>query len=322
MTIPTSKNFIFWCLSDNLSGMKYSEKFILSSILFSFILIASSCATNTNQTAVNQPNGDASRGSSSDPAIGQGSDQKTNYNQPSSSSTASQPGLQPPILPDAKLTPGDTLDVTKEDICVSGYSKKVRDVPQAVKEQAYKEYGITQREPGEYEIDHLISLELGGSNSIKNLWPESYRTESWNARTKDQLENKLHEMICSGQIDIKTAQHEIAANWIDAYKKYIQDQPRSGTSQNGNSKENGSAKTKPSSAKNTGTNRQPAVNNSSASTASNTTGAIVGNKNSHIYHLPNCPDYDKVSAKNRVEFQSAKEAEAAGYRLAGNCRQK
>ncbi|MGI8494830.1 MAG: hypothetical protein ACR2L1_05895 [Pyrinomonadaceae bacterium] len=144
--------------------MKYSRKFILSYILFSFILIASSCSTNTNQTsAVNLRNGDgaaASRGSSSDPVINQttGSDQKTNYNQSSSSSTASQPGLKPPILPDAKLTPGDTLDVTKEDICVSGYSKKVRDVPQAVKEQAYKEYGITQREPGEYEVDHLISL--------------------------------------------------------------------------------------------------------------------------------------------------------------------
>jgi hypothetical protein len=281
--------------------MKYSLKFILSPILISFVLIASSCSGNTNQTT--------------------GSDQKTNYNEQSSSSTASQPGLKPPILPDAKLTPGDTLDVTKEDICVSGYSKKVRDVPQAVKEQAYKEYGITQREPGEYEVDHLISLEIGGSNSIKNLWPESYRTEPWNAHTKDKLENKLHEMICSGQIDIKTAQHEIATNWIDAYKKYVQEQPGS-TSLNGNSKENGSAKANPSSAKNTGTNRQPAVNNSSTSTASNTTGVIIGNKNSHIYHLPNCPDYDKVSQKNRVEFQSAKDAEAAGYQLAGNCRQK
>ena len=303
--------------------MKYSLKFILSPILISFVLIASSCSGNTNQTKVNEQTSKIGQNSSIIPTINQttGSDQKTNYNEQSSSSTASQPGLKPPILPDAKLTPGDTLDVTKEDICVSGYSKKVRDVPQAVKEQAYKEYGITQREPGEYEVDHLISLEIGGSNSIKNLWPESYRTEPWNAHTKDKLENKLHEMICSGQIDIKTAQHEIATNWIDAYKKYVQEQPGS-TSLNGNSKENGSAKANPSSAKNTGTNRQPAVNNSSTSTASNTTGVIIGNKNSHIYHLPNCPDYDKVSQKNRVEFQSAKDAEAAGYRLAGNCRQK
>jgi hypothetical protein len=31
-----------------------------------------------------------------------------------------------PILPDAKLTPGDTFDVTAEDVCVPGYAKKVR----------------------------------------------------------------------------------------------------------------------------------------------------------------------------------------------------
>src|SRR5437764_1619157 len=79
----------------------------------------------------------------------------------------------PPTLPDPKLTPGDVLPVTKEDICTPGYSKKVRNVPEAVKRKVYALYGIQQHEPGEYEVDHLISLELGGSNSIRNLWPES-----------------------------------------------------------------------------------------------------------------------------------------------------
>ena len=72
---------------------------------------------------------------------------------------------------------------------------------------------------GDYEIDHLIPLELGGSNSVKNLWPESYRTSRWNARVKDRLEDKLHELVCNGQLDLKTAQQVIAANWIEAYKK-------------------------------------------------------------------------------------------------------
>jgi hypothetical protein len=127
----------------------------------------------------------------------------------------------PPILPDPKLTPGATLPVTRDDICVPGYSRKVRNVPAAVKRQAYAEYGIRHHLPGEYEVDHLISLELGGSNSIKNLWPQSYRTRPWNARVKDQLENKLHELVCSGQLDLKTAQHDIAADWIAAYKNYF-----------------------------------------------------------------------------------------------------
>jgi hypothetical protein len=122
-------------------------------------------------------------------------------------------------LPNPSLTPGDTLDVTAADICVSGYSSKVRDVPDSVKNQAYQEYGILTHAPRAYEVDHLISLELGGSNSIKNLWPESY-TGPWNAHIKDKLENHLHSLVCNGTLDLKTAQMEISTDWIAAYIKY------------------------------------------------------------------------------------------------------
>jgi hypothetical protein len=137
------------------------------------------------------------------------------------SSSGLQRGSQPPILPDPKLTPGDVLDVTKDDVCVPGYAGKVRNVPAEVKRQAYAAYGITRHAPGDFEVDHLISLELGGSNSIKNLWPQSYKTRPWNAHVKDKLENELHEEVCSGKISLTTAQHDIARNWIAAYKKYF-----------------------------------------------------------------------------------------------------
>ena|SRR5271165_70349 len=48
---------------------------------------------------------------------------------------------------------------------------------------------------------------MGGSNSIKNLWPESHRTSPWNAQVKDRLEAKLRELVCSGQLDLKTASY-------------------------------------------------------------------------------------------------------------------
>jgi methylphosphotriester-DNA--protein-cysteine methyltransferase len=48
------------------------------------------------------------------------------------------------------------------------------------------------------------------------------------------------------------------------------------------------------------------------------TGPIIGNRASKIYHLPNCPDYSKVSERNRVSFKSEAEAKAAGYRKARN----
>lgn len=126
-----------------------------------------------------------------------------------------------PLLPDSKMTPGATLPVATGDICVSGYSQKVRNVPADVKQQVYAEYGITSHQPGEYEVDHLISLELGGSNSIKNLWPQSYLTQPWNAHVKDKLENELHAEVCSGKVDLPTAQHDISTDWIAAYKKYF-----------------------------------------------------------------------------------------------------
>jgi endonuclease YncB( thermonuclease family) len=50
-----------------------------------------------------------------------------------------------------------------------------------------------------------------------------------------------------------------------------------------------------------------------------TTRPIIGNRNSKIYHLPNCPDYSKVAGRNRVPFKTEAEAQTAGYRKARNC---
>jgi hypothetical protein len=137
----------------------------------------------------------------------------------------SDSALRFPFRPDSARTPGATLDVTAADICVPGYSKKVRNVPVAVKRQVYASYGIMRHEPGEYEIDHLISLELGGSNSVRNLWPESYRTHPWNARMKDALENELHRRVCAGTLDLATAQRMIASNWVIGYRTYVRPTP-------------------------------------------------------------------------------------------------
>jgi endonuclease YncB( thermonuclease family)/methylphosphotriester-DNA--protein-cysteine methyltransferase len=48
-------------------------------------------------------------------------------------------------------------------------------------------------------------------------------------------------------------------------------------------------------------------------------GEVIGNKNSKIYHRPDCPGYNGVSEKNQVRFKTVAEAEAAGYRAAKNC---
>jgi deoxyribonuclease-1 len=49
-------------------------------------------------------------------------------------------------------------------------------------------------------------------------------------------------------------------------------------------------------------------------------GSIIGNRNSHVYHLSTgCPGYATVASKNQVTFDSESDAQAAGYRKAGNC---
>jgi hypothetical protein len=85
----------------------------------------------------------------------------------------------------------------------------------------------------QYEVDYLITPGLGGSDDIRNLWPEPYSATGWDARVKDALEDRLHQMVCDGKIDLNTAQHEMASDWISAYKKYFHtDRPLSISSGN------------------------------------------------------------------------------------------
>lgn len=46
---------------------------------------------------------------------------------------------------------------------------------------------------------------------------------------------------------------------------------------------------------------------------------IIGNRRNKIYYWSGCPEYDKVSGRNRVRFQNRAAAEQAGYRPAENC---
>jgi hypothetical protein len=67
------------------------------------------------------------------------------------------------------------------------------------------------------EIDHIISLELGGSNDPANLFPERANAHP-GYHLKDKLENAAHAWVCQGRIDLRVAQRKIAANWEAFYK--------------------------------------------------------------------------------------------------------
>jgi hypothetical protein len=135
------------------------------------------------------------------------------------------------ILPNPSRTPGAVNpNVTQADIastiCTSGWTSTVRpssSYTTALKKQqlatGYAYRGDTST--GDYEEDHLIPLELGGSPaSVLNLWPEPYNA-SEGAITKDRIENKLKALVCDGALSLTVAQHAIAANWFVAYQTYL-----------------------------------------------------------------------------------------------------
>ncbi len=124
-------------------------------------------------------------------------------------------------IPDPSLTPGATLPVTRNDICAVGMTDTVRLVPAAVASQVFAAYGICEPKPRAYELDYLITPALGGSDNIRNFWPQPYSGTAWNAHIKDALEDHLYQMVCRGKLDLATAQRDISRDWISAYQKYF-----------------------------------------------------------------------------------------------------
>ena len=129
--------------------------------------------------------------------------------------------FDPEAAPNRSLTPGATRRVTLSEVCSAPQEQVIGDVSVSLRQKVLQEYGIANARPEDYEIDYLIAPRLGGTEDIRNLWPEPYRARVWNAHVKDALEERLHEMVCSGQLDLSTAQHDIASDWISAYKKYF-----------------------------------------------------------------------------------------------------
>jgi hypothetical protein len=121
---------------------------------------------------------------------------------PHAEAAMAAPSLSEPSarMPDSDKTPGNASYRTVDQICVKGSAKDERNVSEAAKREVYESYGIEKCKgycSGKQgcEIDHLISIELGGANTEDNLWPQPYDGD-WNAHDKDRLENKLHQMVC------------------------------------------------------------------------------------------------------------------------------
>jgi len=124
-------------------------------------------------------------------------------------------------MPNHALTPGVLRpDATAEQLCTKGFTTtKYRHTTPSMKGQVYREYGRVKDPPGTprskevcCEVDHLVPLELGGADDIKNLWPQPYAPAP-GAHQKDLVENCLHRLVCLG-LPLAEAQHRLLTNWF------------------------------------------------------------------------------------------------------------
>jgi hypothetical protein len=132
-------------------------------------------------------------------------------------------------LPDRRCSPGGYYSkLTKAVICGSGFSTStIRDVPQSEKYAVEREYGMPAKLYGRtVEIDHIIPLELGGSNSIANLYFEPGSGQA-DYHVKDAAEDRAKAWVCDGRISLAAARRGFALNWKTLYRRLFGHAPTS-----------------------------------------------------------------------------------------------
>jgi hypothetical protein len=128
-------------------------------------------------------------------------------------------------LPDPTCTPGSinpavNISTVRRTICVPGWTRTVRPPASntnAVKTQAMQAYGEQASARPTTEFDHLVPLELGGSDDVTNLWPEPTDLPGHGVNnSKDSVERALGKAVCAGKVGLAPARQAIATDWTTA----------------------------------------------------------------------------------------------------------
>ncbi|MCW3016361.1 MAG: hypothetical protein JWO02_3453, partial [Solirubrobacterales bacterium] len=124
-------------------------------------------------------------------------------------------------LPDRACSPGTRFSrVGVRTVCRPGYTAWVRYVPQAKQARVFAAYGIRHHDAATYVVDHIVPLELGGSNAIANLYPQPARPRP-GFHDKDALERAAHERVCGGREALRVMQRRIATNWVAQWRRLV-----------------------------------------------------------------------------------------------------
>lgn len=117
------------------------------------------------------------------------------------------------VLPDPQVTPGAVRTTNKAELCAESFrTGPYRKTTASEKRRVCEKYGAAHCPGPDWELDHLISLEIGGEDSEDDLWPQPAAGIGYHV--KDKLENALHKMVCEGKITVPEAQKCIATDWF------------------------------------------------------------------------------------------------------------
>lgn len=115
-------------------------------------------------------------------------------------------------LPDRKLTPGKVARTGKDRNGVTNEMARM----------VFRQYQIPWRRRPEFKVDHLIPIELGGADSIDNLWPQSLSVRPYGVARKELLTIRLLVLIAAGKITLAKAQEEISEDWISCFVDHLE----------------------------------------------------------------------------------------------------
>jgi hypothetical protein len=115
------------------------------------------------------------------------------------------------MLPDPKLTPGKVARAAADR----------GGVTEAMERKIFNRYRIPWTRRPEFKVDHLIPVELGGADSLENLWPQSLNIKPYGAHRKELLTERLLAAIASGRMTVGQAQEELQRDWIDCFINHL-----------------------------------------------------------------------------------------------------
>jgi hypothetical protein len=118
---------------------------------------------------------------------------------------------QEALLPNPKLTPGRVAQTAKDR----------GGVTVEMEQKVFARYRLPWARRAAFKIDHLIPLELGGADTIDNLWPQSLRARPYGSDRKELLTEVLLRRIAKREMTLEEAQEQIRRDWIDAFIDHL-----------------------------------------------------------------------------------------------------